>query len=137
VERRFAVELGAAWSGDTEDTPPRAPHAIIDTTPAWRPLLAALDQLRPGGRLVINAIRKENDDRGVMAGIDYERHLWMEKEIRSVANVTHADLEEFLPLAASIPLRPAVETYPLDRANEALQALQAGHVRGAKVLRIS
>jgi len=58
-ERAFALELGADWSGDTEDRPPQAPAAIIDTTPAWWPVLCALEHLRPGGRLVINAIRKE------------------------------------------------------------------------------
>ncbi len=135
-ERAFALELGAAWSGDTSDTPPEAPHAIIDTTPAWKPVLAALQQLRPGGRLVINAIRKEPADRHLMADISYERHLWMEKEIKSVANVTHADIEAFLPIAGKIPLRVEVETYSLDDANRALRELRAGHVRGAKVLKI-
>jgi propanol-preferring alcohol dehydrogenase len=62
AERQFALELGADWAGDTEESPPSAPHAIIDTTPAWRPVLAALAGLRPGGRLVIDAIRKESGD---------------------------------------------------------------------------
>jgi propanol-preferring alcohol dehydrogenase len=137
AERAFALELGAAWSGDTSDTPPEAPHAIIDTTPAWKPVLAALQQLRPGGRLVINAIRKEPADRHLMADISYERHLWMEKEIKSVANVTHADIETFLPIAGKIPLRVEVETYSLDDANRALRELRSGHVRGAKVLKIA
>lgn len=135
-ERDFALELGAAWSGDTSEKPPESPHAIIDTTPAWRPVLKALENLRPGGRLVINAIRKEAGDRDLMAGIDYERHLWLEKEVKSVANITRADLEEFLPLAAKIPLQPEVQVYPLEAANEALLDLQSGHIRGAKVLRI-
>ena len=136
-ERAFALELGADWAGDTTATPPDAPHAIIDTTPAWKPVLAALERLRPGGRLVINAIRKEPGDRDLMAGIRYEDHLWMEKEIKSVANVTHRDIEAFLPIAAEIPLHVAVEEYALEEANEALLALRRGHVRGAKVLRIS
>ncbi len=136
AERAFAMELGANWSGDTTDEPPVPPHAIIDTTPAWKPVLCALQQLRPGGRLVINAIRKESSDRHLMAGIDYEQHLWMEKEIKSVANVTQADIEAFLPIAAEIPLRVEVQTYPLADANEALTDLRAGHVRGAKVLEI-
>ena len=133
-EREFALELGADWSGDTADQPPERPHAIIDTTPAWRPVLAALENLQPGGRLVINAIRKESADVELLAGISYEKHLWLEKEIKTVANVTHRDLEEFLPIAARVPLRVATETYPLQRANEALCDLRAGHVRGAKVL---
>lgn len=134
TERRFAMELGAAWSGDTEDTPPQAPHAIVDTTPAWKPVLAALAVLRPGGRLVINAIRKESGDRDLMAGISYEHHLWHEKEIKSVANVTRRDIEEFLPIAASVPLRVETQSYPLEDANRALAELRSGHVRGAKVL---
>jgi propanol-preferring alcohol dehydrogenase len=113
------------------------PHAIIDTTPAWKPVLAALDCLRPGGRLVINAIRKEAADREQMANIDYQRHLWMEKEIKSVANVTRRDIEEFLPIAAEIPLRVEYQSYPLEKANLALRELRAGHVRGSKVLIIS
>ena len=137
TERAFADELGADWTGDTEAIPPQAPHAIIDTTPAWKPVLAALKRLRPGGRLVINAIRKEAADRQLMADISYEDHLWMEKEIKSVANVTHRDIEDFLAIAAQIPLRVQIETYPLENANEALNDLRAGHVRGAKVLIIS
>ena len=136
-ERAFALELGADWSGDTEDRPQEAPAAIIDTTPAWKPVLCALERLRPGGRLVINAIRKEAADRHLLAEIRYEDHLWMEKEIKSVANVTHHDLAAFLPIAAAVPLHVEVECYPLEKANEALRALKAGHVRGARVLRIS
>jgi propanol-preferring alcohol dehydrogenase len=136
-EREFAIELGADWAGDTSDVPPEAPHAVIDTTPAWKPVLAALECLRPGGRLVINAIRKEAGDRELMASIRYEDHLWMEKELKSVANVTHQDLLEFLPIAAEIPLHVEVELYPLEEANRALHDLRAGHVRGAKVLDIS
>ena len=136
-ERAFALELGADWAGDTTAEPPDAPHAIIDTTPAWKPVLAALERLRPGGRLVINAIRKESGDRNLLAEIRYEDHLWMEKEIKTVANVTHRDIEAFLPIAARIPLHVAVEEFPLELANEALLALRRGHVRGAKVLRIS
>ena len=136
-ERRFALELGADWAGDTSEAPPVAPHAIIDTTPAWKPVLAALECLRPGGRLVINAIRKEAGDRDVMASIRYEDHLWMEKEIKSVANVTHRDLEAFLPIAAAIPFHVEIQQYELEQANEALRDLRSGHVRGAKVLKIS
>ena len=135
-ERDFALQLGADWAGDTESSPPEAPHAIIDTTPAWKPVLAALACLRPGGRLVINAIRKEDADRDLMAGISYETHLWREKEVKTVANVTHRDIAAFLPVAAAVPLHVETEVYPLEAANEALQALRAGGLRGAKVLRI-
>ena len=137
TERAFALELGADWAGDTSDRPPQPPHAIIDTTPAWKPVLAALESLRPGGRLVINAIRKEDGDRHLMAEIRYEDHLWLEKEVKSVANVTHRDIEEFLPIAAEIPLRVETQAYPLERANQALRDLRSGSVRGAKVLTIS
>ncbi len=135
-ERAFALELGADWSGDTTDTPPQPPHAIIDTTPAWKPILAALEALRPGGRLIINAIRKEDRDRDLMSTIRYEDHLWQEKEIKSVANVTARDIAEFLPIAASVPLRVNVQTYALEEANQALNDLRSTHVRGAKVLLI-
>jgi propanol-preferring alcohol dehydrogenase len=136
-ERRFAIELGAHWSGDTEAAPPEAPQAIIDTTPAWKPVIAALACLRPGGRLVINAIRKEDSDRELLAGLRYEDHLWLEKEIKTVANVTHWDVAEFLPLAARVPLHVETQSYPLEAANDALNDLRRGHVRGAKVLTIS
>lgn len=137
TERKFAMQLGADWSGDTSAQPPAMPHAIIDTTPAWKPVLAALECLRPGGRLVINAIRKETKDRDQMADISYRRHLWMEKEIKSVANVTSRDIEEFLPIAGRIPLQVEYQSYPLEKANLALRELRAGHVRGSKVLIIS
>lgn len=135
-ERKFALELGAAWAGDTSDRPPQPLHAIIDTTPAWRPVLAALKCLRPGGRLVINAIRKENTDSALMAEIDYAEHLWQEKELKTVANVTSQDIGAFLDIAAEAGIRPEVQVYPLEEANRALCELHSGHVRGAKVLAI-
>lgn len=135
-EREFAEELGAAWAGDTTATPPQPPHAIIDTTPAWRPILAALQCLRPGGRLVINAIRKEDTDKALMADIDYAKHLWQEKEIKSVANVTGADIKACLELAAAAGIRPEVEIYAFDDANRALYELATARIRGAKVLAI-
>jgi propanol-preferring alcohol dehydrogenase len=136
-EREFARELGADWAGDTEEAAPELLDAIIDTTPAWRPVLAALTNLKPGGRLVINAIRKEDADRDRMASIRYHDHLWMEKEIKTVANITARDLAEFLPLAARVPLKPRVQLYPLEEANEALLALKYDDVRGAKVLQVA
>ncbi len=133
-EREFALQSGAAWAGDTRETAPAKMHAIIDTTPAWLPVIKALENLEPGGRLVVNAIRKEETDRQQLLGLDYPRHLWMEKEIKSVANVTRSDVREFLDLAAGIPIRPVIETYPLQDANRALLDLKSKHVRGAKVL---
>jgi len=133
-EREFAVELGAVWAGDNTDTAPEKCHAIIDTTPVWKPVVHALANLEKGGRLVINAIRKEDTDKSVMAQLDYPSHLWLEKEIKSVANVARADIQGFLDLAARIPIRPAVQTYALDQANEVLYELKTGKIRGAKVL---
>jgi propanol-preferring alcohol dehydrogenase len=135
-ERAFALELGAAWSGDTTDTPPAPLDAIIDTTPVWLPVLEALRNLAPGGRLVINAIRKEDHDQDQLGRLDYARHLWMEREIKSVANVAPRDVREFLQLAAEIGIRPEVQEYPLHQANTALQELKQRKIRGAKVLRI-
>jgi propanol-preferring alcohol dehydrogenase len=136
-ERRFALELGADFAGATEDPPPTPLQAAIDTTPAWLPMVAALAHLAPGGRLVVNAIRKETADRDALLRLDYSTHLWMEKEIKSVANLTRADVRAFLDLAAAIPIRPAVEEYPLADANRALFELKHHRVRGAKVLRIA
>jgi propanol-preferring alcohol dehydrogenase len=133
-ERTFALQLGAVWAGDTADRAPESLHVIIDTTPAWKPVVEALGNLRPGGRLVINAIRKEDRDKDYLLNLTYHEHLWLEKEIKSVANVTHQDIAEFLPLAAEVPIRPEVETYALEEANKALLELKRGRIRGAKVL---
>jgi propanol-preferring alcohol dehydrogenase len=84
--------------------------------------------------LVINAIRKEAGDKASLLELNYPAHLWMEKEIKSVANVARRDVIEFLKIAAEIPIVPEVETYPLESANEALLSLKQRHVRGAKVL---
>ena len=133
-DRDFARSLGADWAGGTEDTPPEPCASIIDTTPAWLPVLSALERLRPGGRLVINAIRKESRDRELLAGISYERHLWMEKEIKSVANITRADVSAFLEIAARMALKPEAKCYPLEEANRVLLDLRHGRATGAAVL---
>jgi propanol-preferring alcohol dehydrogenase len=133
-ERRFARDLGAVWAGDTSAAAPAGLHAIIDTTPAWKPVVEALKNLAPGGRLVVNAIRKESRDQEILQQLDYPRHLWLEKEIKSVANVASQDVAEFLELAAAIPIRPRVETYPLENANQALLELKERKIKGAKVL---
>lgn len=135
-EREFGLELGAVWAGDITDVPPEHLDSVIDTTPAWKPVLAGLKVLAPGGRLVINAIRKEEDDKNLLSGLDYSAHLWLEKEIKSVANVTRKDVREFLDLAAEMKLDPTVQTFPLEEANQALLELKSGRVKGAKVLRI-
>jgi propanol-preferring alcohol dehydrogenase len=135
-EQAFALELGAVWAGGTEDQAPEKLDAIIDTTPVWKPVKEALRNLAPGGRLVINAIRKEEVDKEVLLRLDYPEHLWMEKEIKSVANVSRSDIIEFLDLASEIPIRPEFQEYPLIEANTALLELKNRKIRGAKVLRV-
>jgi propanol-preferring alcohol dehydrogenase len=135
-EQEFARELSAAWAGSLEDEPPEKLQAAIDTTPAWKPIVAALKNLAPGGRLVINAIRKEEADKGELLKLDYPKHLWLEKEIKSVANVARRDVQEFLGLAAEVPIKPEVQVYGLEEANTALFELKERKIRGAKVLKI-
>jgi propanol-preferring alcohol dehydrogenase len=135
-ETDFARQLGATWAGPYESIPPEPLDAVIDTTPAWMPVVKSLSMLRPGGRLVINAIRKEADDLREWLRVDYARDLWMEKEIKTVANVTRRDLEEFLPLAARHGIRPEVQAFDLTEANVALLELKQRKVRGGKVLMI-
>ena len=132
--RDFALESGAVWAGASSAACPTPLHAIIDTTPAWKPVVDAMRNLRPGGRLVINAIRKEDNDKETLLRLDYGEHLWREKEIKSVANITRWDIREFLDIAAAIPIRPTTESYPLEEANKALLDLKFKPVKGAKVL---
>jgi len=136
AEREFALSLGAAWAGGIEESPPSALDSVIDTTPVWRPEVEALNVLKPGGRLVINAIRKEEMDKDVLLRLNYPTHLWMEKEIKSVANVTRADVREFLAIADEAEIKPEFQEYELKDANRALLEMKQGKIRGAKVLRI-
>jgi propanol-preferring alcohol dehydrogenase len=136
-EQHFACSLGATWAGGIAHHPPEKANAIIDTTPAWKPVLASLNNLLPGGRLVINAIRKEEADKSEWLKLNYGEHLWMEKEIKSVANITSREVREFLKLAAGMNIQSQVEIYPMTCANEALIDLKQKHVRGAKVLQWS
>jgi propanol-preferring alcohol dehydrogenase len=135
-ERNFARSIGATWAGNTTENPPELLHAIIDTTPAWTPVVAALSRLRPGGRLVINTIRKESSDKAALQDLDYPHHLWMEKEIKSVANITRKDVEEFLMLAARAGIKPEYEVYDFKDANRALVDLRFRPARGARVLAV-
>ena len=96
----------------------------------------ALKRINPGGRLVVNAIRKEEADKEVLLKLDYASQLWMEKEIKSVANVTRQDVREFLQLAAEANIKPEYQEYDLADANQALLEMKQGKIRGAKVLRI-
>jgi propanol-preferring alcohol dehydrogenase len=135
-EREFALSLGAAWAGTIDESPLEGLGAVIDTTPVWGPVSEALKVLSPGGRLVINAIRKEESDKEILSKLDYPSQLWMEKEIKSVANVTRQDVREFLELAAEANIKPEFQEYELKEANRALLDMKQGKIRGAKVLRI-
>jgi propanol-preferring alcohol dehydrogenase len=135
-EREFALSLGAAWAGAIDQSPPEELDAIIDTTPVWAPISEALKKLNPGGRLVINAIRKEEADKQILLNLDYPSQLWMEKEIKSVANVTRADVREFLQLVAEAGIKPEFQEYELEEANQALLEMKQGKIRGSKVLKL-
>ncbi len=128
----LARKLGADWIGATGDTPPEKLDCAIDFTPVGVPVREALRNLEKGGRVVINAIRKITP----IPELDYAEHLWYEKEVKSVANVTRRDAEEFLPLAAEIPIVPEIREFRLEEANEALILLKEGKMRGAGVLRM-
>ena len=132
----LAKKLGADWTGATGETPPASLDCAIDFTPAWSPVVAALKALDKGGRLVINAIRKEERDKDSLLELDYSDHLWCEKEIKSVANITRRDAREFLPLAAQIPIIPQVQEFKLEEANKALILLKEGKIQGAAVIKI-
>lgn len=128
----LAKQLGADWIGTTGDTPPLKLNCAIDFTPVGIPVKEALRNLERGGRLVINAIRKETP----IPELDYALHLWHEKEIKSTANVTRKDAQEFLPLAAQIPIVPKIQEFELKDANKALILVKEGKMRGAGVLKI-
>ena len=135
-EREFAKKLGAFWAGGVEDDPPEKLNYAIDTTPVWGPIVEVLKNLDRGGRLVINAIRKEGGDQEALLKLDYSRDLWMEREIKSVANVTRRDVAEFLQVAAEIPIQPEIQEFSLEEANQALVEIKERKIRGAKVLRV-
>lgn len=130
--QNLARELGADWIGATGDTPPAKLDCAIDFTPVGVPVREALRNLQKGGKVVINAIRKITP----IPELDYAEHLWYEKEIKSVANVTRMDAQEFLPLAAEVPIVPEVREFGLEEANDALILLKQGKIRGAGVLSI-
>ena len=128
----LARKLGADWVGATGDTPPEKLDCAIDFTPVGVLVREALKNLEKGGRVVINAIRKTT----TIPELDYAEHLWYEKELKSVANVTRRDAEEFLPLAAEIPIVPEVQEFGLEEVNEVLILLKRGKIRGAAVLKM-
>lgn len=124
----FARSLGAVWAGDALAGPPEELDAVIVFAPVGALVPAALRHLRKGGRVVCAGIHMSD-----IPSFPYEL-LWGERSIRSVANLTRADGEEFLALAPTVPVRTEVETFPLAEANEALDRLRQGSLRGAAVL---
>jgi propanol-preferring alcohol dehydrogenase len=130
---QLAIEKGADWIGATGEESPEKLDCAIDTTPIGLPVREALINLRKGGRLIINTIRKET----YIPELNYTRHLWYEKEIKSVANITRQDIQEFLPLAARIPITSKINEFKLKDANRALQLLKQGKYRGAGILKIA
>jgi propanol-preferring alcohol dehydrogenase len=129
----LAKKLGAVWTGRSGDEPPEKLNKIMDFTPVGECVKDALAVLERGGRLVINAIRKET----TVPPLDYAEYLWLEREIKSVANVTKKDAEEFLPLAAEIPIEPTIEEFSVEQANEVLYKIKHSLLHAAAVLRIS
>ncbi len=130
--RNLARKLGASWTGGPEDAPPRKLHCAVDFTPVGETVPQALGVLEKGGRLVLAVIRKRNP----IPPLDYAQLLWDEKEIKSVANITRKDAQEFLPMAAEIPIIPEVQEFELEEANRALLLLKHGKIQGAGVLKI-
>ena len=124
--RRMAESMGAKWVGSEDEKPPVKLDRAITFAPSGAVVVAALSSLRKGGIVAINAIHLD-----CIPEFDYDSLLWGERQIRSVANMTRADARDFLETAATIGLRPAVTSFPLDQANEALAALKEGQIDGA------
>jgi propanol-preferring alcohol dehydrogenase len=127
--RKLAASLGAAWIGNETDRLPVALDRAVTFAPSGDVVVAALSSLRKGGVVAINAIHLDR-----MPEFDYDRLLWGERQIRSVANMTRADARDFLQLAAQIDLRPKITVFPLDQANEALLAVKSDSIDGAAVI---
>jgi propanol-preferring alcohol dehydrogenase len=131
AEQQRALELGAEWVGPYTDSPPVPLDAAITFAPAGDVVLAALGAVDRGGIVAINAIHLDR-----IPEFDYDR-LWLERSLRSVANVTRADVIEFLALAAAVPVQTHIEVFPLEQANTAVARLAAGDISGAAVLQTS
>lgn len=130
--RDLAKSLGADWAGHPSENPPRRLDRAIDFTPVGEISARALELLNRGGTLVMNVIRKQTP-----VSLDYTAHLWLEKSVKSVANVTRRDVEELLGIAAKYGVRTEVQVYKLEEANRALRDLKSAAVRGSAVLKIA
>ena len=127
--RKLAASLGAAWVGNETDKPPVELDRAITFAPSGDVVIAALASLRKGGVVAINAIHLDR-----MPEFDYDRLLWGERQIRSVANMTRSDARDFLKIAADIQLQPKTTAFSLDQANEALEAVRNDAIDGAAVI---
>ncbi|MBV9223364.1 MAG: zinc-dependent alcohol dehydrogenase family protein [Acidobacteriaceae bacterium] len=127
--RNLAALLGAAWVGTENEKPPVELDAAITFAPSGDVVVRALSSLRKGGVVVINAIHLDR-----MPEFDYDRLLWGERQVRSVANMTRADGQDFLAIAGSIGLRPKVVSFGLEQVNEALLAVKTDSIDGAAVI---
>jgi propanol-preferring alcohol dehydrogenase len=127
--RDLAASLGADWVGSETDKPPVELDRAITFAPSGDVVVAALGSLRKGGVVAINAIHLDR-----IPQFDYDRLLWGERQLRSVANMTRQDARDFLALAAQINLKPQATTFSLDEANEALIAVKNDAVNGAAVI---
>jgi len=127
--RRLAESLGATWVGSEKDKPPVELDRAVTFAPSGDVVVTALNSLRNGGVVAINAIHLDR-----IPEFDYDRLLWGERQLRSVANMTRSDARDFLQLAAAINLRPKVTTFPLGQANEALAAVKNDAINGAAVI---
>lgn len=127
--RELARSLGATWVGAETEQPPVALDRAVTFAPSGDVVIAALGSLRKGGIVAINAIHLDR-----IPQFDYDRLLWGERQIRSVANMTRSDARDFLRVAAEITLKPRVTVFSLDHANEALAAVKADSIDGAAVI---
>jgi len=127
--RKLAQSLGAVWVGDEKQKPPVELDRAVTFAPSGEVVISALSSLRKGGVVAINAIHLDR-----IPQFDYDRLLWGERQLRSVANMTRADARDFLRIAAEIGLRPKATAFPLEQANEALQAVKNDAIDGAAVI---
>jgi propanol-preferring alcohol dehydrogenase len=128
--RKLALDLGAVWAGGSDDEPPEKVDAAMIFAPAGELVIPALRALKRGGTVVIGGIHMSP-----IPPLDYDL-LYHERAIRSVANNTRQDGEDFLRIAAEIPIHTEVREFALEEANEALNALKNDAIRGAAVLRV-
>ncbi len=125
----LARELGADWAGTPQENPPEKIDRAIDFTPIGETIPRIMELLKPGGKLIVNVIRKRTP-----ITLEYTKHLWMEKEIKTVANITRNDIKEYLEIAGKNKIKINYQTFKLEEANKALRLLKQGKIKGAAVL---